>query len=174
MKRTQLLLALALAAAAPAFAAGGHEHHHHAHGHAHAAGPAKKEQTDWGIAADAKAARRTIRVTMTDDMRFSPAIIEVGEGETVKLVVHNAGKAQHEMVLGTPKEIREHAALMTKFPGMEHDEAHMTHVAPGQTGSIAWTFNRPGEFQFACLVPGHFQAGMTGTIRVLPAADHKD
>jgi uncharacterized cupredoxin-like copper-binding protein len=131
------------------------------------------EQTDWGIGADPNAARRTIRVAASDDMRFTPAIIEVGEGETVRFVLRNAGKAQHEMVLGTRKELEAHAAMMRKYPGMEHDEPHMTHVAPGKEGSIAWTFNRAGEFHFACLVPGHHEAGMTGRIRVVPRAGHK-
>ena len=46
----------------------------------------------------------------------------------------------------------------------------MVHVAAGKSGEIVWTFNRAGEFDFACLIPGHFQAGMVGRIRVLPAA----
>ena len=55
---------------------------------------------------------------------------------------------------------------MRKFPGMEHDAPHMAHVAAGKRGSIVWRFNRPGEFDFACLIPGHFEAGMRGTINV--------
>jgi uncharacterized cupredoxin-like copper-binding protein len=74
----------------------------------------------------------------------------------------------HELVIGTRKELEEHAALMLKFPNMEHDEPYMSHVARGATGQIVWTFNRVGEFEFACLIPGHFQAGMVGTITVQP------
>ena len=153
-------LALAFAAALPAWA----------HGDAHAdrqAAPVVKEQKPWGIAGDAKRAR-TIEVRMTDDMRFRPGRIEVREGETIRFVVRNAGKALHEMVIGTEKELAEHAALMKKFPGMEHDEPYMTHVMAGRKGDIVWNFNRPGTFQFACLIPGHFEAGMTGTIVVTP------
>ena len=76
----------------------------------------------------------------------------------------------HEFVLGTKKELDEHAALMVKFPNMEHDEPYMAHVAPGKTGEIIWTFNRAGEFDFACLISGHYQAGMMGKVRVLAAA----
>ena len=128
--------------------------------------PVKKEQKDWGIAGDAKSARRTVELTMTDNMRFSPDRIEVKQGETVKFVVKNAGRMMHEMVLGTKKELDEHAALMAKFPGMEHDEPYMTHVGPGKTGQIVWTFNRAGDFDFACLIAGHYQAGMVGKIKV--------
>jgi uncharacterized cupredoxin-like copper-binding protein len=69
-------------------------------------------------------------------------------------------------VIGTERELKEHAALMQKFPKMEHDEPYMAHVAPGRTGEIVWLFNRAGEFEFACLIPGHFEAGMVGKIKV--------
>jgi len=96
----------------------------------------KKEQKAWGIASDAKAVKRTITLKMTDNMRFTPDKIEVKQGDTVKLVMENDGKVMHEMVIGTKQELDEHAALMMKFPDMEHDEPYMTHVAPGKTGEI--------------------------------------
>ena len=133
---------------------------------AHKAAPVKKEQKDWGIAGDAKAAKRTIEIRMSDKMRFEPDFIEVREGETVRLVHRNRGKLMHEFVLGTKAELEEHAALMLKFPTMEHDEPYMAHVAPGKRGEIVWTFNRAGEFEFACLIPGHYQAGMVGKVKV--------
>ena len=126
----------------------------------------KKEQKEWGIAGDAKAVKRTINLTMSDDMRFTPDKIEVKQGETVKLVMKNSGKILHELVIGTQKELETHAALMLKFPTMEHEEPYMAHVAPGKTGTIIWTFNRAGDFDFACLIAGHFQAGMKGKIKV--------
>jgi uncharacterized cupredoxin-like copper-binding protein/Cu/Ag efflux protein CusF len=146
-----------------------------AHTGAHADKPAvvKKEQKAWGIAGDAKArpgsSRRTIEITMGDDMRFVPDRFEVRQGETVRLVIHNRGKLMHEFVLGTKKELDEHAALMVKFPNMEHDEPYMAHVPPGRSGEIVWTFNRAGEFDFACLIAGHYQAGMVGKVKVVPA-----
>jgi uncharacterized cupredoxin-like copper-binding protein len=103
---------------------------------------------------------------MTDNMRFTPDRIDVKLGETVRFVVVNAGQVMHEFVLGTKKELDEHAAQMKKFPNMEHDEPYMTHVAPGKKGEIVWTFNRAGEFDFACLLPGHYEAGMVGKIKV--------
>jgi uncharacterized cupredoxin-like copper-binding protein len=127
----------------------------------------RKEQKDWGIAGDAKAVTRTIEVRMSDQMRFTPAVIEVREGQTVRLVHRNGGKTLHEFVLGTRKELEEHAALMLKFPNMEHDEPYMAHVAAGKRSEMIWTFNRPGEFEFACLIPGHYQAGMVGRIKVI-------
>lgn len=144
-----------------------------AHGDASAgkpSGPGIREQKPWGIAGDARAVSRTIEITMTDQMRFVPDHIEVRQGETLRLVHRNRGKLMHEFVIGTRKELDEHAELMKRFPGMEHDEPYMAHVAPGKTGEIVWTFNRAGEFDFACLIPGHYEAGMVGRIKVVPAA----
>jgi uncharacterized cupredoxin-like copper-binding protein len=128
----------------------------------------RKEQKPWGIAGDAKSVTRTVRVAMLDTMRYSPDTVSVREGETIRFVHSNAGKVMHEFVLGTREELDAHAALMLKFPDMEHDEPYMAHVGPGKTGEIVWTFNRPGTFEFACLIPGHYQAGMVGTIVVAP------
>ena len=75
----------------------------------------------------------------------------------------------HEFVIGTKAENDAHAALMIKFPDMEHDEPWMAHVPPGKTREIVWNFNRAGEFDFACLISGHYQAGMVGQISVVAA-----
>jgi uncharacterized cupredoxin-like copper-binding protein len=91
-------------------------------------------------------------------------------GETVRLVIHNDGAMLHEFVLGTAKALDEHAALMVKFPNMEHSEPYMAHVPPGKTGEIVWTFNRAGDFAFACLIAGHYQAGMVGQVKVVATA----
>ena len=72
----------------------------------------------------------------------------------------------HEFVLGSMKDLKEHAAVMKKHPGMEHDEPYMAHVAPGKTQSIIWQFTKLGEFNFGCLIPGHFEAGMIGKVTV--------
>jgi len=150
-------------------AAGGNVFAHSKDAHGKSAGPVKKEQKPWGIAGDAKAAKRTVEVKMNDNMRFTPDRLEVRQGETVRFVIRNDGKLLHEYVLGTKKDLDEHAALMVKFPTMEHDEPYMAHVAPGKTGEIVWTFNRAGEFDFACLIAGHYQAGMVGKIKVVAA-----
>jgi uncharacterized cupredoxin-like copper-binding protein len=144
-----------------------------AHGNAHPpAGetpPVIKEQKPWGIAAEPHEAQRTVNIRMTDNMRFTPSHIEAKEGETLRLHLSNQGKLLHEWVLGTPEELMAHAELMKKFPNMAHDEPYMAHVPAGQRGDIVWTFNRPGDFEFACLLPGHWDAGMRGTVRVRAA-----
>lgn len=129
---------------------------------------AVSEQKPWGIAGHRREVKRTIEIRMIDTMRFEPDRIEVKQGETVRLVLRNAGKTMHELVLGTKAELDAHAALMAKHPGMEHDEPYMAHVAPGRRGEIVWNFNRAGEFDFGCLIAGHYQAGMVGRVRVAP------
>lgn len=163
MNRTLVFAALLLLGAPAA----------HAHGEKHAPTAYPAEQKPWGIVGNAAAAKRTITVDMTDAMRFTPDSITVREGETVRFVVRNRGRMLHEMVIGTPDELREHAALMARFPDMEHDEPYMVHVDPGKSGEIVWHFNRPGSFEFACLIAGHYEAGMRGTIVVTRAENER-
>lgn len=127
------------------------------------------EETAFGRAGDAKRVSRTIRIEGRDNMRYTPAEIRVRQGETIRFVVANRGKMLHETVLGTRKELDAHYELMKKFPDMEHDEPHMVHLKPGQTGEMIWQFTKAGEFYFACLMPGHYDAGMMGTINVTRA-----
>ncbi|HEX4885602.1 MAG TPA: cupredoxin family protein [Casimicrobiaceae bacterium] len=161
MKIPPLALAVALLAAAGIAQAHGGEQHG-----ARTFDAARAEQKPFGIAADPRKATRTMTLSMSDRMRFTPERLTIRRGETVRFVVRNEGRLMHEMVLGTKDELEAHAEAMRKFPDMEHDEPHMLHVKPGNAGSLAWTFNRPGEFHFACLIPGHFESGMKGRIVV--------
>jgi uncharacterized cupredoxin-like copper-binding protein len=143
-----------------------------AHGDEEHASPKKPfdaasvETRKFGREGDPKKVRRVIKLAMSDAMRFTPADVTVARGETVKFVVHNGGKLLHEMVIGTPEDLKEHAAMMRKFPEMEHADSNMAHVKPGRDGEIVWQFTQAGEYQFACLIPGHFEAGMVGKVTV--------
>jgi uncharacterized cupredoxin-like copper-binding protein len=165
-----------------------------AHGGSHKKKAAAKadyvnaEENTFGRVGDPKEVSRAIQIGMDDSMhfvvtasarpdrttdvpvgggtRFPPGDIVVNKGETIRFVVRNDGKAMHEMVIGTMEQLEEHAELMRRFPGMEHDEPYMAHVAPGKEGEIVWQFTRAGEFHYACLVPGHLEAGMIARIIV--------
>jgi uncharacterized cupredoxin-like copper-binding protein len=130
--------------------------------------PVSTEEAAFGREGDPKKISRTVSVDMNDEMRFKPAELTVKRGETIRFRVKNSGKVMHEMVLGTMAELREHAELMKKHPGMEHEEPYIAHVAPGKTETMVWQFTKPGEFHYGCLVPGHFEAGMVGKVRVTP------
>lgn len=123
-----------------------------------------------GVAAKAS---RTVQIDMTDAMRFSPSSLNVKQGETVRFVVKNSGKVKHEMVLGTEKELKEHYEVMKKNPEMEHADENMVTVAPGKTGEIVWQFTKAGKIDFACLQPGHYDAGMKGAVNVAGTATAK-
>ena len=109
---------------------------------------------------------RTVTVDMTDDMRFHSSNIAVKQGETIRFVAKNSGKVKHEMVLGTLKDLKEHYEVMKKNPEMEHAENNMVTVAPGKSGEIIWQFTKTGKVDFACLQPGHYDAGMKGLVNV--------
>jgi uncharacterized cupredoxin-like copper-binding protein len=111
---------------------------------------------------------RTIQVDMTDAMRFTPTNISARQGETVRFVVKNSGALSHEFVLGTAKDLKAHYELMKKNPEMEHADANMLTVKPGETSEMLWQFTKAGSVDFACLHPGHFDAGMKGSIAISP------
>lgn len=134
--------------------------------HSHSPKAASDRDTPFGRPGNPKAVSRTIEVDMSDKLRFMPADIVVQQGETIRFRVKNSGQTLHEMVIGTKENLQKHAEAMRKHPGMKHDAPYIAHVAPGKTGTIVWQFTKAGEFQYACLVPGHFEAGMVGRIRV--------
>jgi uncharacterized cupredoxin-like copper-binding protein len=122
-----------------------------------------------GKPGEAKNVTRTLEVTMNDQMRYSPASIQLKRHETIRFIVKNVGEMKHEMVLGTDQDLKAHAVLMQKFPEMEHDDPNAVAVEPGKTGEMIWQFTRAGNFKFACLQPGHYEAGMVGKVTVQQA-----
>ncbi len=109
---------------------------------------------------------RTIDVTMDDNMRFTPSQISIVKGETVRFFIKNTGKIPHEMVIGTLSELKEHAEMMRNMPDMKHVGSNAVTLAPGQRGGLVWHFDKTGIVDFACLIPGHLEAGMAGKIEI--------
>jgi uncharacterized cupredoxin-like copper-binding protein len=155
MKLNSIITAISIALlASTATAAGNHEGSHHGVSDA--------------IGQPGKAAKvtRTVTIDMTDSMRFIPSDITAKQGETIKFIVKNSGKIKHEMVLGTEKELKEHYEVMKKNPEMEHADENQITVQPGKSGEIIWQFTKAGKVNFACLQPGHYDAGMKGAVAV--------
>lgn len=138
------------------------------HGHGHGT---DQDHTD-SDALVAQVVSRSIDVRMDDTMRFAPDTMQVRAGETIRFVVHNAGKVEHELVLGSDEDIRAHTEDMKK--GGDHQHSHSgaaaIGVAPGQTGELVVTFSKTGTLQMACLIPGHHEAGMKGQVQVSDGA----
>lgn len=131
----------------------------HAGGHAH-------DEDAIGKPGVASAVTRTIHIDMSDSMRFTPANIRAKQGETIRFVIKNSGKLKHEFVLGTDKELKQHYEVMKKNPEMEHSDPNMVTLNADQTGEVLWQFTKDGKIDFACLQPGHYDAGMRGKVQV--------
>jgi uncharacterized cupredoxin-like copper-binding protein len=133
--------------------------HSHRHGQAFSAGEP----------GNPKKPARIVQVTMGErdgKMVFAPARLEVKKGEQIKFVLRNNGELEHEFVLASTADNLKHAEAMEKNPGMEHEEPNGKEVAQKKTGEMVWKFTKAGEFEYACLISGHREAGMTGTIVV--------
>lgn len=128
------------------------------------------DESGIGVPGEAINVGRTIVIEMSDDMRYTPAHIAVMQGETVRLFITNQGSVRHELSLGSEQELQEHLELMRKYPDMVHDEPSKVTLEPGQQGNILWKFTKVGAVSFACLMPGHYEAGMRGAIKVSAAS----
>ena len=156
----------------PQWAASGHSHgDERGDDHAHDK-PKAHDEHAMPAGPQALVVSRSIEVRMDDQMRFTPSSIEVRAGETIRFVVHNAGKTEHEMVLGSDADIREHAQAMQQGQAHHDGHSHGTGAAitvpAGQKGELVVRFDQATTLQMACLIPGHYEAGMRGTITVKP------
>ena len=132
------------------------------------------DEEEIGQAGDVKDVKRVIKIDMSDAMRFTPATITAKQGETIRFMISNSGQVKHELVLGTEKELKEHYEVMKKNPEMEHSDANQITLAPGAKGEIIWKFSKAGKIDFACLQPGHYDAGMKGQVKVAKSAAIKE
>ncbi len=190
MKKTMTILLIG-SLPALALAGGDGSHGHHAeeedttstaeeHGHeAKPHGPADAPKSQGhdsiphghesvaGQPGDAGDVTRTIEMTMSDAMRFTPDQLTFDKGETVRFTMQNDGQIPHEFVIGSLAELLEHAEMMRSMPNMQHAEANSITLQSGAKGDVVWKFDKAGTVDFACLIPGHLEAGMKGSIKVL-------
>ncbi len=187
MRRFTLMAGTLLASASIAFADAGHSHknhtqadhktvqsageHGHTEGHDH---DAHHAMMDVGMPGKADAVDRTVTVTMreTDDgeMLFEPASFDFATGETIRFEITNPGELGHEFVLDTVEGNARHKAMMATMT-MEHNDPNAVQLEPGERGEVIWTFANAGTFEFACLIPGHYESGMHGPITVAGEAN---
>lgn len=164
------ILGAAVLFSAPAFAAGSHQG-----GHGH---------VEFGQAGKAGEASRTVEVIM-GDVFYEPGDITVVEGETIRFVIRNEGAIVHEFNIGTPHMHAEHQKEMQMMVDhgvlqsnkinhemmkmdmgngqtMDHDDPNSVLLEPGESAEIIWKFAASMDLEFACNVPGHYDAGMAG------------
>jgi uncharacterized cupredoxin-like copper-binding protein len=162
--KCRLVAAAAVLALSAQHAAAGPGHagsHHGSHDSA--------SETAYGRPGDPNKPARRIEVVMGENgrlMQFAPERLEVRRGEQVRFVLRNRGELEHELVIGTAESNRRHAEHMAAQPDMAHDDANAKRLVPNAEGVLSWQFTKAGEFEYACLIPGHREAGMTGTILV--------
>lgn len=152
-----ILIATAFASGA-AFAGAGPTGHSHGH-----------ETFSAGEPGDPKKPARIIQITMQEGdgkMMFIPDRLEIRRGEQVKFMLRNNGELDHEFILASTAENVKHAEEMKKNPEMEHDDPNAKRLTPKKTTEIVWKFTKAGQFEYGCLIPGHRDAGMTGTVIV--------
>jgi uncharacterized cupredoxin-like copper-binding protein len=150
-----IVMSVALASGSALAAAG-------APGHSH-------ETFSAGEPGNPKKRARIILITMREEdgkMMFIPDRVEIKRGEQIRFMLTNSGELDHEFILATTAENVKHAEEMKKNPEMEHDDPNARRVKPKKRDEIVWRFTKAGTFEFGCLIPGHREAGMTGTIVV--------
>ena len=157
MSRLIVLTTAMLSIAVPALAAGKHEGGH-------------QDEMAVGQPGEPGEVDRIVELSMVEPeaggMVFEPGKLAFEKGETVRFVITNAGYLEHEFVLDTAEKNQEHKAMMERFPEMEHDDPNAIRLEPDENGEIVWTFANAGTFEFACLIPGHYEAGMHGPLVV--------
>ena len=145
-----------LALGTTAFAAGQHDGGH--------------DEYAIGLKGEKAKAKRTLNISMreTEDgkMLIEPKVLMFRKGETVVLNFTNKGKVDHEFVMDTEDNVQKHKVVMLKNPDMVHADDNSLRLTPGEKGQIIWTFAKDGKYSFACLIPGHYEAGMHGKISV--------
>ena len=148
--------AAVLALATTVFAAGKHDGGH--------------DEYPIGMKGEKAKAKRTMNITMRESsdgkMLIEPKVLMFRKGETVVLNFTNKGEADHEFVMDTEEGVQAHKLVMEKNPDMEHADDNSLRLKPGEKGQIIWTFSKDGKYSFACLIPGHYEAGMHGKISV--------
>ena len=122
-----------------------------------------------GEPGDPKKPARVVQISMKEEdgkMLFIPDRVEVRKGEQIKFVLRNNGELAHEFMLASKAENDKHAELMQKYPDMEHDDPNGKTLQTKKSTDLVWKFTKAGEFEFACLIPGHREAGMHGKVIV--------
>ena len=161
----------------------GHGHGSEKGGHGHGSGG---HSYDFGEPGKASEVDRTIEIVMKENF-YEPLSISVKAGETVRFKIVNQGELVHEFNIGTrpmhmahQKEMElmvdhgvleadriNHERMKMDMGGgktMEHDDPNSVLLEPGKSGEIIWKFTKATELEFACNVPGHYDAGMMGRL----------
>ena len=127
----------------------------------------------------AAGAPRQVDITANDQMKYSLSAIEAKAGESLKVVLTNAGTLPkeamgHNWVLlkaGTDVAAFAMASMTAKdadyIAPAQKDKviAHIKVLGPKQSADVTFTAPAAGEYTFICSFPGHYML-MKGTLTV--------
>ncbi len=122
-----------------------------------------------GEPGDPKEASRVVTIELREgvgQMSYAPDKVVVSAGDQIRFVLKNVGDLDHEFLLDSVANNAEHKGAMQKNPEMEHADPNGARIKPKTTAEILWRFTKKGTFEFACLIPGHYEAGMRGVVEV--------
>ncbi|WP_108862290.1 plastocyanin/azurin family copper-binding protein [Ruegeria sp. Alg231-54] len=129
----------------------------------------ESRKTIVGIPGDRRDVDQIVKVSMkeTDEggMIFTPSLLNIKKGETIKFEVMNYGEVDHEFILDTPELNSIHKEIMAARTET-HRTPNSVTLSPGEQGEVIWNFTNSGDFEYACLIPGHYDSGMFGSITV--------
>ncbi len=151
-----------------------------------AAGEGHTSNGEIGAEGDPASVSRTIEISLYDAY-YEPEELSIKEGQTVRFVITNKGEAVHEFNIGTAEMHIAHQpememmvdhgvlevdrinwdaakAMQASMGHGMHEEPNSVLLEPGQTAELIWMFPEHAELEFACNVPGHYDAGMVGEI----------
>ncbi len=165
MKKPFLLLIGTLLINSAAFAGGAGDHTHATDG-----GEEDIDMIAVGKEGEAADVTRTIEVVMVDrggHKQFQPSSITIHKGQTIRLSVENKSSVDHDFILDRHDILMEFKVIKDKFPEIKHEEPNSLHLKSGGKGELIWKFANSGNFEFACLTPGHYDVGMKGSVKVI-------
>lgn len=133
-------------------------------------------------------ASNVIAMQMHDNY-YSSETVTVKKGETVRFTVKNMGDLVHEFNIGTSAQHATSQAKMAMMVDhgvleadkinhgmmdmnmgggmtMQYNETNSVLLEPGQTKDVIWTSSETGTLEYACNIPGHYDAGMVGQITI--------
>jgi uncharacterized cupredoxin-like copper-binding protein len=123
----------------------------------------------FGETGNPKQKSRIIHVKMQEGdgkMLFTPNAITIKRGEQIKFLVENEGELDHEIIIDSLQGNLKHGEEMKKNPDMEHDDPNAIKLVSKKKGELLLKFTKIGVYDYSCLIPGHREAGMFGTITV--------
>ncbi|MBO9448155.1 MULTISPECIES: cupredoxin family protein [unclassified Ruegeria] len=164
MKTTILGASIAALLATPLFAS---ENQHEEHGENHDDSHAEMMQV--GQPGKSSDIGRTVKVSMKEtddgDMIFEPSNLSFKKGQTIEFDIKNLGELEHEFILDTAERNKIHKDVMVNG-SQRHVSENAVSLEPGEQSKLIWTFSNDGSFEFACLIPGHYESGMFGNVTV--------